>query len=180
MARKKRRASRKRSTPGAGATGRRRGRPTALASVPTADLQRELERRMSDMSQRRDELLSELDSIDRMMTGERRGPGRPRRKAGRRGRPGRPKGAGRRRGRPPKSAAMKTRGRKRPRNKMNLVEALAAVLKGRTMGVTEVADAVKKSGYKTTSPNFRTIVNQALLKHKSVFDKVGRGQYTAK
>jgi hypothetical protein len=142
--------------------------------VPTADLKRELDRRLSEMNQRRDELLSELESINLMMTGSSRGPGRPR------GKGGRPKGGGARRGRPPKAGRAKAGTRKRPRNKMNLVEALGAALRGRTMGVSEVAAAVKKAGYKTTSPNFRTIVNQTLLKHKSVFDKVGRGQYTAK
>jgi predicted LPLAT superfamily acyltransferase len=70
-------------------------------------------------------------------------------------------------------------GRKRPKNDSNLVEALAAVLKGKTMGVTEVSSAVQKAGYKTSSANFRTIVNQALIKHTKVFKKVSRGQYTA-
>lgn len=70
-------------------------------------------------------------------------------------------------------------GRKRPKNDSNLVEALAAVLKGKTMGVTEVSAAVQKAGYKTSSANFRTIVNQALIKHTKVFKKVSRGQYTA-
>lgn len=70
-------------------------------------------------------------------------------------------------------------GRKRPKNDSNLVEALASVLKGKTMGVTEVSAAVQKAGYKTSSANFRTIVNQALIKHTKIFKKVARGQYTA-
>jgi hypothetical protein len=70
-------------------------------------------------------------------------------------------------------------GGKRPRNESNLVEALSAVLDGTTMSVTEVADAVQKAGYQTTSPNFRTIVNQALIA-SGKFKRVGRGQYTAK
>lgn len=70
-------------------------------------------------------------------------------------------------------------GRRRARNDMNLVEALAKVLTGKTMGVTEVAEAVQRAGYKTTSDNFRTIVNQALIK-SNLFKKVSRGQYTAK
>ncbi len=69
--------------------------------------------------------------------------------------------------------------RKRPKNTMTLVPALAKVLKGRTMGVTEVAAAVRKAGYKTNSHTFRTIVNQALIKHKDVFKKLSRGKYTA-
>jgi len=70
-------------------------------------------------------------------------------------------------------------GRKRAKNSMSLVEALAKVLKNRTMGVTEVAAAVQKAGYRTTSKTFRTIVNQALIKHTDRFKKVERGQYTA-
>lgn len=70
-------------------------------------------------------------------------------------------------------------GRRRARNELSLVEALAKVLKGRTMGVTEVSHAVQRAGYKTASPNFRTIVNQALIK-SAAFKKVSRGKYTAK
>ena len=70
-------------------------------------------------------------------------------------------------------------GRKRPRNESNLAEALAKVLKGKTMGVTEVAEAVQKAGSQTTAANFRTIVNQCLIKNNKVFKKIGRGQYTA-
>lgn len=69
--------------------------------------------------------------------------------------------------------------RVRPQNSMNLVDALCKVLHGKTMGVTEVAEAVRKAGYNTNAANFRTIVNQALIKHKNKFKKVDRGQYTA-
>ncbi|MCC6229449.1 MAG: hypothetical protein IT432_09500 [Phycisphaerales bacterium] len=69
--------------------------------------------------------------------------------------------------------------RKRPQNTMGLVPFLAKVLKGKTMGVTEVSVAVQRAGYKTTSPNFRTIVNQALIKHTDKFKKLDRGKYTA-
>ncbi len=70
--------------------------------------------------------------------------------------------------------------RKRHRNDTNLVEALQQVLSGTTMGVTEAAAAVQAAGYKTTSPNFRTIVNQTLIKHSDAFSKKSRGKYTAK
>ena len=70
-------------------------------------------------------------------------------------------------------------GRVRPQNSTNLAEGLAAVLKGKTMGVSEAADAVLKAGYQTNAANFRTIVNQTLIKNRSMFKKVGRGQYTA-
>lgn len=70
-------------------------------------------------------------------------------------------------------------GRKRPRNDMNLVEALAALLKNKTMSVTEAAEAVQRAGYKTTSSSFRTIVNQTLI-NSGQFKRVSRGQYTVK
>ncbi len=70
--------------------------------------------------------------------------------------------------------------RRRPRNEMNLVDSLATVLDGKTMSVTEVTGAVQKAGYLTTAANFRTIVNQALIREKKVFKKISRGQYTAR
>jgi uncharacterized protein YjiS (DUF1127 family) len=70
--------------------------------------------------------------------------------------------------------------RRRPRNEMNLVDSLAKVLNGKTMSVTDVTQAVQKAGYITTAANFRTIVNQALIREKKVFKKISRGQYTAK
>lgn len=69
--------------------------------------------------------------------------------------------------------------RRRPKNKTNLVGALAELLKGKTMGVTEAAQAVQEAGYRTNSDNFRTIVNQALIS-SGQFKRVGRGKYTAK
>ncbi len=71
------------------------------------------------------------------------------------------------------------KGRVRPRNDMNLVEALRKVLNGKTMGVTQVSEVVQKAGYKTFAANFRTIVNQTLIKNRKIFKKVSRGQYTA-
>lgn len=70
-------------------------------------------------------------------------------------------------------------GRRRPRNDSNLADALVGVLKTRTLSVTDVAQAVQEAGYMTTSPNFRTIVNQTLIKDKRI-KRVGRGLYTAK
>ena len=61
---------------------------------------------------------------------------------------------------------------------MNLVEALSATLQGKTMSVTDAAEAVQRAGYQTTSPNFRTMVNAALL-NKKKFKRVQRGQYTS-
>jgi hypothetical protein len=69
--------------------------------------------------------------------------------------------------------------RRRPRNEMNLVEALQKLLNNKTMSVTEAAEKVQEAGYKTSSSTFRTIVNQTLI-NSGKFKRVGRGQYTAK
>jgi hypothetical protein len=71
--------------------------------------------------------------------------------------------------------------RKRPKNTVQLLDSLKDVLKGKTMSVTEAAEAVQKAGYQTSSANFRTIVNQTLINNlgKGGFKRVGRGQYTA-
>lgn len=69
-------------------------------------------------------------------------------------------------------------GRKRYRNDSNLADALVDLLKTQTLSVTQAAIDVQKAGYKTTSPNFRTIVNQTLLRDKR-FKRVGRGLYTS-
>lgn len=70
-------------------------------------------------------------------------------------------------------------GRKRPRNESNLIEVLAAVLKGKTMGVAEAMEAVQTAGYRSSSPNFKAMVNGSLIK-KKYFRRVERGRYTAK
>lgn len=77
------------------------------------------------------------------------------------------------------SGGSSARGRRsRPQNSMTLVQAMEKSLAGKTLGVTELANAVKKDGYSSHAANFRTIVNQALIKHRKVFKKVSRGQYT--
>lgn len=126
-----------------------------LARVPIDDLQAELRRRQGSLRKleaKRAKLAAALDAIDRQIQAF---------------------------GGVPSGRAASGGGRRRPRNEMNLVEALAQVLKGKTMSVTEVAQAVQDAGYQTTSDNFRTIVNQTLIKSDR-FKKVGRGQYTAK
>jgi hypothetical protein len=70
-------------------------------------------------------------------------------------------------------------GGRRPRNEMTLVDSLAKALKGKTMSVTDAAEAVQKAGYRTGSSNFHTQVNIALIK-SGKFKRVDRGQYTAK
>ena len=69
-------------------------------------------------------------------------------------------------------------GRKRYRNDSNLADALDELLKNQTLSVTAASVEVQKAGHKTTSPNFRTIVNQTLLRDKR-FKRVGRGLYTS-
>jgi hypothetical protein len=78
-----------------------------------------------------------------------------------------------------RGAAPMAGGRKRPRNDQNLADALAEVLSKQTLSVTEVSEEVQRHGYRTTSPNFRTIVNQTLIKDPR-FTRVGRGLYTSK
>jgi septal ring factor EnvC (AmiA/AmiB activator) len=71
-----------------------------------------------------------------------------------------------------------SQGRKRPRNEQNLADALVDLLSDQTLNVTSIAEEVQRAGYRTSSPNFRTIVNQTLIKDKR-FKRVGRGLYTA-
>lgn len=66
----------------------------------------------------------------------------------------------------------------RPKNSTNLIDALRAALKGKTMGIAEAVEAVQKAGYRSSSPNFKTMVNAALIKKKH-FKKMERGRYTA-
>lgn len=156
-----------------------------LSSASWADLQGELQRReeaVAELEMRRAELLGEVEAIDAEIAdlggAPKRKRGRPRKKVGRPAgrRPGRK--PGRKPGRP---AGRKTAGPgRRTKGKMSLVEALSKVLSGRTLSVTEAADAVKSVGYQTKSANFRTIVNQTLIKYPNLYKKVARGQYTAR
>jgi len=57
---------------------------------------------------------------------------------------------------------------------------LKQALHGQALSISDAIDAVKKAGYRTSSPNFRTIVNSTLLKFPETFKRVGRGMYTAK
>jgi hypothetical protein len=153
----------------------------ALKSLSTRDLRRELERReagAAKLQKQHSGLSSRLAELEAMLadlgvngTPARRGrkPGRPKgsgAKVGRRGKVGRPKGSG--------------KGGKRAKNAMTLPE---AILKGVSMGATvspaQAAMAAKKSGYKSSSPNFGMMVANALAKD-SHFKRLGRGQYQRK
>lgn len=144
-----------------------------LSRISTVDLRRELERRKSSLGslqKKRARLAAELAGLDAelaafgmsagvvMVT---RGPGRP------------PGSKNKKKGRKGRAALT------RSQNTRTLTESLLSALKGKTMGVTEVSNAVQKAGYKTNAANFRTIVNQTLLRNRKLFKKVDRGQYTA-
>lgn len=70
----------------------------------------------------------------------------------------------------------------RPRNEMSLVAALESVLEKHTKGlsVSDILDGVVSAGYKSSSPNFRGIINQTLIKEKKKFVSVERGVYALK
>lgn len=70
-------------------------------------------------------------------------------------------------------------GRVRPKNDGTLEDALVKTLTDKVMGVNEVAAAVIDAGYKTNAENFRTIVNQCLIRSTRI-KKISRGKYTAK
>jgi hypothetical protein len=69
-------------------------------------------------------------------------------------------------------------GGKRPKNAMSLPDAMAKVMsKDKTMSVAQIEAAVTKTGYRSTSSTFKTIIFQALAKDKR-FKKASRGQYS--
>ena len=144
----------------------------ALSNVTTAELQRELERRESQVDAllaERAEFQAMVDEIDAELRGLNvAAPGKKKR--------GRPRGSGKK----SKKKTARKGGGKRPRNEMSLVEALQTVLRGKELPLAEIIDAVHKAGYKSSSPNFKTIVNQALGTNKKAFKRVSRGVYTAK
>lgn len=147
----------------------------SLRGVSTGDLQAELQRRSRDLTKleaKRDALLAQVGVIDSEISviNAALGVAGGGTSGGRRAARTAPASGRARRG---------ASGRKRPHNEASLEVSLAKVLQGKTMGVTEVANAVQKAGYKTTSPNFRTIVNQTLIR-SDLIKKLSRGAYTAK
>ncbi len=70
--------------------------------------------------------------------------------------------------------------RRRPRNKQPLADVLGKVMQGKEkMSVGDAMEAVQATGYKSSSNQFRNIVNQTLNKDPR-FEKVGRGVYALK
>jgi hypothetical protein len=72
-------------------------------------------------------------------------------------------------------------GNGRVRNSKSLNDTLAEVLRdgGKAMKVGDIVDAVKATGYRSNSANFRGIVNQTLIKDKR-FVAPERGMYQIK
>ncbi|HMO24947.1 MAG TPA: hypothetical protein PKB10_01630 [Tepidisphaeraceae bacterium] len=74
----------------------------------------------------------------------------------------------------------KSGGSTRGRNSISLPEAVHQVLAhGKAMPVGDIMEGVLAKGYRSTSPQFRAIVNQVLIKDKR-FTKVDRGVYQLK
>lgn len=158
MAKKKRGGRRSKAAAGGGAAGG--GGTAGLSNVSIAELEREMQKRRGQVTRlmsKRDRLAAQVAELDREIASL--------------GGPGSTKSGG---------LGVTAAGlpRRRPRNEQSLNEALRDVLKGNTMSVTEAAEAVQAAGYQTSSANFRTIVNQTLIKDPR-FKKVARGQYTA-
>jgi len=72
-------------------------------------------------------------------------------------------------------------GGKRPRNPVNLPDTIAAVFRSsrRPLSVSEITDRAQKAGYRSSSANFRAIVNVTLTKDKR-FESTARGVYRMK
>ena len=66
----------------------------------------------------------------------------------------------------------------RGRNERPLTDVIEAVLKksNKPMKVGDIMSAVEQSGYRSSSANFRGIINQALIKDKR-FNAASRGAY---
>lgn len=128
-------------------------RPSTGANLSLADLQSIIESRRSDLTRlrkQRTKFQRELDAIDRQIE--------------------KIEGAGTGRG-----------GGSRVRNAKSLNDTLEEVLRGngKPMKVGDIVDAVKASGYRSNSVNFRGIVNQTLIKDKR-FNAPERGMYQLK
>ncbi len=147
----------------------RRGRPSVISQITTRDLHAELDRRQGvarTLQSERQGIERQLADLDRQIT-DLGGL-----VAGRRGRkPGRPAGS-------TLTTVKQQNGRRRAR-RGSLADALHTSLAGKTLSVGEALDAIRGAGYKSKSPNLRTMVNQQLSDSRR-FKRVARGQYTAK
>lgn len=163
-------------------SGGKRGRKSRLSTISFADLQNEMRRReavLQNLMSQRQRINEQLQMIDMEIAHQGGQPvlntgefaGRPRR--------GRPAGTGRNKGMA--SPIHGRRGRKGSGpDGSGLVQSLRKVLTGTQMSIQEMCDAVKRAGYRSSSPNFRTIVNAALGNNRAMFKRIKRGVYTAK
>jgi len=143
-------------------TGKARARGD-LASASIAAIQAELQRRLATLQKKRDQVAAELDDLDREIAAcATAGPNHVSKRS------------------PPRTGGQRNGAARRPRNATNLATALRKLLARRTMSVTDMSEAVQAAGYRTSSPHFRTIVNQTLINNPEVFRRVSRGKYTAK
>lgn len=129
-------------------------RPSTGANLSLAALQHIMESRKSELNRlrkQRTKIQRELDAVDREI--------------------GKIEGSGNGRG----------GGGGRARNAKSLNDTLEDVLRanGKPMKVGDIVDAVKATGYRSSSANFRGIVNQTLIKDKR-FGASERGMYQLK
>jgi hypothetical protein len=71
----------------------------------------------------------------------------------------------------------------RVRNERSLPDVIEEVMKktSKPMGVGPITEAVRATGYRSSSPQFRAIVNQTLIKERGRFQATGeRGIYQLK
>jgi hypothetical protein len=135
-------------------------RPRANGALTIAQLERMLDsrrREMTELQRERGKLMQRLDALDRRL-GALAGSGARFRNGG--------GGAG---------------AGGRSRNSKSLVASMESVLarSGKPMSVGDIMDAVRADGYRSSSANFRGIVNQTLIKEKR-FTSSGRGIYQLK
>ncbi|MHC4809623.1 MAG: hypothetical protein ACYTEV_04575 [Planctomycetota bacterium] len=162
-------------------------------TMSIAELQAELEARLSTLHARKAELEAELAEIDAALSGSapvagsggttgRKKTGRKkttRKKAGGTRKVAKKTTAAKAGGSRKKAGSRRGGGRAKGAGGKNLAESLYEVLKGKEMKVAELIDAVKAAGYTSNSPNFRVMVSGALSKNKgTMFKSVSRGVYT--
>ena len=133
----------------------------ALTSLSTTDLQAELARRQKagrKLEAKRARLVKDLQELDAQLAKLGIAPGTLKDGTGRG--PGRPKGK-----------------RTRAKNDIALPDAIAAAMDvGAEASPAEMADLVKKNGYKTTAAKFGMMVSNAMSKDER-FKRLGRGVY---
>jgi hypothetical protein len=70
----------------------------------------------------------------------------------------------------------------RARNAISLIDTLTQVMakSEKPMQVGDIVDAVLKTGYRSTSANFRAMVNMTLIRERKRFKNTGRAMYELK